>query len=148
MTLVREEALYRTRPQTRMSVRWRDLDPLGHVNHEVFLTYLEHTRDSWLDSVSDGKLGPADYVVARIEVDYKSEIALADKYILGECRLLDLGNTSFRTDETLILPDGEIAAQAKTVLVMWDGAKKTARPITDEERISLTEDQRREESGP
>lgn len=141
MGLVEEETLDQSKPVTKMAVRWRDLDPLGHVNHEVFLTYLEHTRDSWLDSVSNGKLGPADYVVARIEVDYRSEIQLEDGHVVGRCRLSETGNTSFRTDELLTLPDGTVAARARTVLVMWDSATKSARPITDQERIALAEEQ-------
>lgn len=134
MSTVGEQELDQTKPLSKMAVRWRDLDPLGHVNHEVFLTYLEHTRDSWLDSISGSKLGPADYVVARIEVDYMAEIRLEAGHVLGRCRLCTTGNSSFGTEETLSLPDGTVAARAKTVLVMWDAVAKVARAITDLER--------------
>ena len=30
-----------------VDVRWRDVDALGHVNHAVFLTYLEEGRDAF-----------------------------------------------------------------------------------------------------
>ena len=30
-----------------VDVRWRDVDALGHVNHAVFLTYLEEARDAF-----------------------------------------------------------------------------------------------------
>ena len=30
-----------------VKVRWRDVDALGHVNHAVFLTYLEEGRDAF-----------------------------------------------------------------------------------------------------
>ncbi|MEP7026592.1 MAG: hypothetical protein ABJB47_22870, partial [Actinomycetota bacterium] len=30
-----------------VGVRWRDGDGLGHVNHAVFLTYLEEGRDAF-----------------------------------------------------------------------------------------------------
>ena len=30
-----------------VTVRWRDVDALGHVNHAVFLTYLEEGRDAF-----------------------------------------------------------------------------------------------------
>src|SRR5580704_18412385 len=32
-------------------VRWRDTDALGHVNHVVFLTYLEEARDAFYAQV-------------------------------------------------------------------------------------------------
>ena len=33
-------------------VRWRDTDALGHVNHAVFLTYLEEARDAFYAEVT------------------------------------------------------------------------------------------------
>src|SRR5215213_8628400 len=56
--------------EKRIEIRWRDLDAFGHVNHVVFLTYLEESRDEWLG----GRLGDPDrvwdWVVAHVEVDY------------------------------------------------------------------------------
>jgi acyl-CoA thioester hydrolase len=137
MSTIEELEMAEIKPVTKMAVRWRDLDPLGHVNHEVFLTYLEHTRDSWLDTVSDARLGPANYVVARIEVDYMAEIRLEAGHVTGRCRLREMGNTSFKTDELLTLPDGTVAARAMAVLVMWDAGSKTSRALTDQEREAL-----------
>jgi acyl-CoA thioester hydrolase len=37
--------------ETRMQVRWSELDPYGHVNHAVYLTYLEHARIAALESI-------------------------------------------------------------------------------------------------
>ena len=56
-----------------VATRWRDGDALGHVNHAVFLTYLEQGRDALYSDVLG--LGP-EYVVARIEIDFKAEIRL------------------------------------------------------------------------
>jgi acyl-CoA thioesterase FadM len=32
--------------ETVVALRWRDMDALGHVNHVVYLTYLEEARDA------------------------------------------------------------------------------------------------------
>ena len=48
-----------------VDVRWRDVDALGHVNHAVFLTYLEEGRDAFFTRA----LGDPIYVVARLEID-------------------------------------------------------------------------------
>jgi acyl-CoA thioester hydrolase len=37
--------------ETRMQVRWSELDPYGHVNHAVYLTYLEQARIAALESI-------------------------------------------------------------------------------------------------
>ena len=46
-------------------VRWRDTDALGHVNHAVFLTYLEEGRDAFYVHALGSD---PHYVVARIEL--------------------------------------------------------------------------------
>ena len=40
--------------ETRLQVRWSELDPYGHVNHAVYLTYLEHARIAALESIGWG----------------------------------------------------------------------------------------------
>ncbi len=37
-------------------VRWRDTDAQGHVNHAVFLTYLEEARDAFFEHVIGASL--------------------------------------------------------------------------------------------
>ena len=62
--------------EKEIEIRWRDCDPYGHVNHAVFLTYLEEVRDEWLiAAVGEDALG---YVVARVEIDYRRELTQQD----------------------------------------------------------------------
>ncbi|MBK5232160.1 MAG: acyl-CoA thioesterase [Thermoleophilia bacterium] len=121
-----------------MAIRWRDLDPLGHVNHEVFLTYLEHMRDRWLSRMSEGSLGPRDYVVGRVEVDFRAELTQETGWINGICELKSLGRSSVTTAESLTTPDGTLAATATAVLVMWDPMTRASRPLTQVERTLLS----------
>ena len=49
-----------------VTVRWRDIDALGHVNNAVFLTYLETGRDRFFHAlVGDTFL---DLVLVRLEI--------------------------------------------------------------------------------
>ena len=67
--------------EKEIEIRWRDLDPYGHVNHAVFLTYLEEVRDEWLmTAVGDDALG---YVVARVEIDYRRELTQKDDRVVA-----------------------------------------------------------------
>ena len=52
--------------EKEIEIRWRDLDVYGHVNHVVFLTYLEEARDEWLGSTLGDPAKVWDYVVARV----------------------------------------------------------------------------------
>ena len=53
-----------------VDVRWRDVDALDHVNHAVFLTYLEEGRDAFYTELLGRE--PA-YVVVRLEIDLRAE---------------------------------------------------------------------------
>ncbi|MGH3040660.1 MAG: acyl-CoA thioesterase [Gaiellaceae bacterium] len=120
--------------EKEIEIRWRDLDPYGHVNHAVFLTYLEEVRDEWLGAaVGEDALG---YLVARVEIDYRRELTQQDDRVVARIRLDSLGTSSVRTTEELGLGDGALAAEAKAVLVACDEQHRP-RPLTDEERAAL-----------
>jgi acyl-CoA thioester hydrolase len=57
-----------------LAVRPNDLDALGHVNNAVALEYLEAGRWDWLGRQGLGHGGRMIAVVARIEIDYLTEI--------------------------------------------------------------------------
>lgn len=120
--------------EKEIEIRWRDLDPYGHVNHAVYLTYLEEVRDEWLiAAVGEDALG---YVVARVEIDYRRELTQENDRIRARCRLESLGTSSVRTVEDLVTADGDTAAEAKAVLVACDEHHRP-RPLTHEERTVL-----------
>jgi acyl-CoA thioester hydrolase len=120
--------------EKEIEIRWRDLDPYGHVNHAVFLTYLEEVRDEWLiGAVGDDALG---YVVARVEIDYRRELTQADDRVIARIHLDSLGTSSVRTVEELAVSNGDVAAEAKAVLVACDEEHRP-RPLTDDERAVL-----------
>ena len=117
-----------------VSVRWRDVDALGHVNHAVFLTYLEEGRDAFYAQA----LG-ADplYVVVRLEVDLRAEVRYPDRQMTVRIEVERLGTTSLTTRETISTPAGETAAEARVVTVRWDAERREPVPFTDAERARL-----------
>jgi acyl-CoA thioester hydrolase len=118
-------------------VRWRDTDALGHVNHAVFLTYLEEARDAFYAEV----LG-ADpiYVVARLEIDMRAEVRHEDRQVIVDVRVERLGTTSLTTTETIRTATGEVVAEARVVTVRWDQVNRQPVPFSADERERLTAD--------
>lgn len=120
-----------------VTVRWRDIDALGHVNNAVFLTYLETGRDRFFHVlVGDTFL---DLVLVRLEIDFKAEIPMGTEEVLVTCQATEIGRTSMRTMEQILLPGGGLAAQSQTVIVARDATTRSSRPWTDEERAILTD---------
>jgi acyl-CoA thioester hydrolase len=125
--------------EKRIDIRWRDLDGLGHVNQAVYQTYGEEIVDAWFRDVLDLPKGEVwDYVVVRLTTDYRSELRLADEQVAGSVRVMRLGTSSLTLAlELRAVSDGRIAAETEVVFACWDREKRTARPISDEERAKL-----------
>lgn len=144
-----------------VNVRWRDTDALGHVNHAVFLTYLEEGRDAFFTQV----LGSDPiYVVVRLEVDLHAEVRYEDRRVMVRIEAERIGATSLTTRETVLLtppaPDfteaeqagrpeqasraeqtddtrAEQAARARVVTIRWDADRRKPTPFTQTERTRL-----------
>ena len=123
--------------EKQIEIRWRDLDAYGHVNHIVFLTYLEEARDEWLGSSLGDPALVWNYVVARVEIDYRRELTLDDDVIVATCELERIGTSSVRTHESVLTRDGELAAEGRAVLVARDQETGRSRPLTEEERTAF-----------
>ena len=116
--------------EQKVSVRWRDVDGLGHVNHAVFLTYLEEGRDAFYVQA----LGrDPHYVVARVEIDMRAEVRCAGRQLRVRIEVERVGATSLTTRETILTLAGVTAAEARVVTVLWDvGARKPMAFAADE----------------
>jgi acyl-CoA thioester hydrolase len=118
-----------------VDVRWRDVDALAHVNHAVFLTYLEEARDAFYAQVVGGD--PI-YVVVRLEVNLRAEVRYPDRRVTVRIEVVQLGTTSLTTRETIVTPSGEVAADARVVTIRWDADSHKPVPFTEAERAQLT----------
>ena len=117
-----------------VDVRWRDVDALGHVNHAVFLTYLEEGRDAFFVQVLG--VDPV-YVVVRIEIDLRAEVRYQDRQVTVRIEVERLGTTSLTTRETVLTPAQEVAAEARVVTVRWDADHGKPVPFSEAERARL-----------
>ena len=123
--------------EKEIEIRWADLDAFGHVNHVVFLTYLEEVRDEWLGGTLGDPAGVWGYVVARIEIDYRRELTLADDTVVARCGLERIGTSSVVTREAVLTRAGETAAEAKAVIVARDESTGRSRPLAEAERAAF-----------
>jgi acyl-CoA thioester hydrolase len=120
-----------------MDIRWSDLDSSRHVNNAVYLSYLEEVRTAWLERALPSRGDVHDFVLARVEINFKRELTLDDGPAIGRCRLGRVGTSSIRTIEEIVTAAGELAAAAEAVLVARDPHTGASRPLTDPERAAL-----------
>ena len=120
----------------RIAVRWRDLDMLGHLNQAVYHEFLEEGRAAFIAQL--GALGiDFAFVLARVELDYRSEVRRDHGAVDVTTSLVRVGGSSLTVDNRVLLPDGTVAAEGRSVLVAWDPAARRSRRITDDERAAL-----------
>ncbi len=119
-----------------VTVRWRDLDPLGHVNNAVLVSFLELARVCvWRDRLGLRGSGDVQFVIARIEVDYARPILLTDRVEVG-LRVERIGTSSFDIAYR-VEAAGALAASARSVQVHIDPATGRPRELAPALRQSL-----------
>jgi acyl-CoA thioester hydrolase len=118
-------------------VRFRDLDPMGHVNNAVFLTYLEQARVALFSELGAATaLEEMNMIVARVEIDFKAPVRLGQEVEIS-VRASRFGTKSFDLDYELRV-EGETVAEAKSVQVAYDYDRREPVPVPAEWREKLT----------
>ncbi len=128
----------------RVEVRFADCDPLGHVNHALYLTYLEQARFGlwarlwgFTGETAMTAAGGAGLILARAECDYKAAATYGDTLDV-RVRLASIGRTSFTYDYEIVdVKTSRVMAAARTVLVLYDYAAGTPVAIDDSRRAML-----------
>jgi acyl-CoA thioester hydrolase len=124
--------------EKRIEIRWRDVDAYGHVNNAVYLNYLEEARDAWVQTVLGAVSGSTwDFVLARVEIDFRAELTQDDGAVIVQCALDRIGRSSVGTREEVRKRDGTISAEARSIVVPRDPGTGLSRPLTDAEREAL-----------
>ena len=123
--------------RVELPLRHRDIDALGHVNQAVYHELFEEVRSAFFRRTLPD-LPFTGYVLVHASVDYRREVRIEERYLIGECRVADLGRSRVELDNRLLLPDGEVAVEARAVLVAWDEETRESRALTEHERQALS----------
>ena len=118
--------------RVRLTVRFRDCDPYGHVNKAVYLTYLENSRFALWKAQ-----GVRGVILARAEVDYLAQARYGD-VLEVRVKLEGLGRSSFRyLYEVVDVTTGQQVLAARTVQVHFNYETNTTVEMTPEFRTKL-----------
>ena len=128
---------------TPISVRFGDLDTLGHVNNVPYVRYLEEGRGHYFDEVVGVPFETIDTVVAELQVEFRSEITRGQDVEVA-VRVPELGTSSIPMEYEIRATDPDtaettVAATAETVQVNTDRETGEAVPIPDAWRSAIGE---------
>src|SRR5947209_5631993 len=126
--------------RVRVQLRWRDMDMLGHLNQSVYHELLEEGRAALITELVR-RVGVerfhGSYVLAHVDLDHIAEVRKDHGEVEIVVRVADVGNSSFRLEHEVNLPDGTVAARGSTVMVGWDPAGRGKRTLSEAERAAL-----------
>jgi acyl-CoA thioester hydrolase len=128
----------RFRFSTSVEVRWRDLDPMGHVNNAVYFTYLEQARTHYLHEVGllPGAPSGMGFILAEASCQFKAPLQLGERVTI-HTRVSQLRNSSFIFEYRAEAEDGRLVATARTVQVCYDYQAQRSVPVPDEWRRAV-----------
>ena len=116
-----------------MSIRWGDMDALGHVNNTVYFRYLETARIEWLESIACNPdptgNGP---VIANAFCNFYRQLEYPGD-IVAKLYVSDPGRTTFETWCTLERTDqpGVISAAGGATVIWVDFPQQKAIALPD-----------------
>jgi YbgC/YbaW family acyl-CoA thioester hydrolase len=118
-----------------IEVRGYELDSFGHLNHAMYVSYLEHARWKLLE---EENIRLADFnrwqrwpVIARIEVDYLKPTFMGESLEV-RTQTVEAGRTSFIAEQAIFRGDTQVL-KAKVHVVM---VNEKGRPAELPEEVS------------
>jgi acyl-CoA thioester hydrolase len=121
-----------------LTVRFRDCDAMGHVNHAVYFTYFEQCRFAVWKHLGGGSGMPgAGTIMVHAECDYRAPAFVHDELEIA-VRLTAIGRSSFTFEyEITNVTSGQSVAVGRTVNVTYDYAANRTIAIPDVTRTQL-----------
>ena len=103
-----------------ISVRWRDMDSMGHVNNAKYISYLEEARVRWMLTVPDvamtDRIAP---VVAANNINYKRPLTWPNDVVV-ELYVDRLGTSSVTIGHRIVsAKDDSVLYSDGNVVVVW-----------------------------
>ena len=129
--------------RSRFSVRWGELDALAHVNHRVYLRWIEEARIVLMNEIKltggpglPESIGP---ILASLSCDYLAPVTYPSE-IEVETWVSAIGRASFTLDYAIQLFEGETTqrvAAARTKIVAFDYQQQRSAPLNAMQRAAL-----------
>lgn len=124
-----------------IQIRWNDLDPLGHVNNAVYITYFEIVRGHFMLHACPGWDWHKDmFLIANVTANFHQELLLMAVEPTVNIRTSKLGNKSFELEYAVTSKQGDetiVHATGNTTQIMFDMKTRTTIAIPDWVREAL-----------
>lgn len=128
-----------------IEVRYRDLDPLNHVNNAIFSTYYEEARIHFIQQIPTlaRQLQEArSFVIVKLSINFVQQVSYPATLLIGS-GIKDYGNTSVTSLQAIYRKDDKqlcSTAQATGVWFDLNDQRPAALPQIEEMNNLLVEE--------
>ena len=109
----------------KQTVRFRDLDAIGHVNNATYFTYMEEARKEFFSHLFNST-SPGDFpfILAAISCNFSKPIRLEDNVMAVDLWVSHIGRKSFSFRHEIYRPEDPswIFATGESIQVYYDHA--------------------------
>lgn len=124
-----------------IQIRFSDIDALGHINNNVYLSYFDLGKTTYFEDLKASYVSWTDgvIVIARIEMDFLAPVFYKENIVV-ESKITKIGNKSavFYQQIRNSLTD-EIKCTCTSVVVAYNPKTMTAMPIPEIWRNGISE---------
>ena len=128
--------------EMRFSVRWGEMDAMGHVNNTVYFRYLENARIAWMEAIGchPDPRGEG-LVIVNAFCNFYRQLEFPAEVLL-KLYVSDPGRSTFDTWGTMERVDqpGEICAAGGATMIWVDFPQQKAKTLPDWMRALVTMD--------
>ena len=128
--------------EMRFTVRWGEMDAMGHVNNTVYFRYLENARIAWMEAIGchPDPRGEG-LVIVNAFCNFYRQLEFPAEVLL-KLYVSDPGRATFDTWGTMERLDqpGEICAAGGATMIWVDFPQQKAKTLPDRMRALVTMD--------
>ncbi len=123
---------------TTITIRYNDVDTLGHVNNTASGVFLEQARcDALYPMIGEERKGAIDIVIARLIIDYHAELHYPGSVDVGTA-VTAVGNKSFHMVHGIFVTGTDhCVTTGEDILVWYDLRKRASMVPPDDLRQGL-----------
>ncbi len=115
---------------TEVTLRYADMDALGHLNNAVYSTLLEAGRVDYVSCVlADVTPQGAGFVIVKLTVDFKAEGRYPGTASIAT-RIVRLGGSSMTFSQDITLA-GKVIATGESICALFDLTRRKAMRMPD-----------------
>lgn len=120
---------------------WSEMDLFGHINNVSYFKYVQASRVNYWEAIglnkllSDDKIGP---ILASTSCKFVKPLFYPGSIII-EASIESIRTTSFTIQHRILNTEGDVAATAEDIVVVYDFGKNQKMAIPEDVRKKIEE---------